>query len=105
MHAHRRAVDHLHRAVTGLDDGVHQAVPDAGLAPAVEAVVGRGAGAVSLGQIAPWRSRAQHPEDAIENATVPLRPHATPALRQKRFDDTPLGVAQVVAHDPSPDVW
>ena len=105
MHAYRRTVDHLHRAIAGLDDGVHQAVPDAGLAPAVEAVVGGGVGTVSLRQVAPRRPRAQHPEYAIENTTVPLRPHATPALRQKRFDDTPLGVAQVVAHDPSPDVW
>jgi hypothetical protein len=38
MDAHDRAVDHLHLAVVRLDDGIHQAIPDACLAPAVEAI-------------------------------------------------------------------
>jgi hypothetical protein len=42
MHTpHNRAVDHLHLAVVGLHDGIHQAVPDARLAPTVEEIVGR----------------------------------------------------------------
>ena len=39
MYAYARAVDHLHVAVVGRDDGVHQALPHPCLAPAVEAVV------------------------------------------------------------------
>lgn len=104
MHAHDRAVDHLHLAVVRLDDGLHQAVPDAGLAPAIEAVVGRGVGPVSTRQVAPRRAGTQHPEDAIEHASVVLRLGPSPVHRQKRLDDTPLEVCEIVAHDPSSDV-
>ena len=62
MDTHDRAVDHLHLAVVRLDDGIHQAVPDARLAPAIEAVVGGRVGPVSLRQIAPRRACTQHPE-------------------------------------------
>ena len=101
MHAHERAVDHLDLAVVRLDDGVHQAIPDARLAPAIEAVVGRRVRPVTLGQIAPRRARAQHPEDAVENTPVVLRFGASPVGRQERLDSAPLEVGEIVAHDPS----
>jgi hypothetical protein len=104
MHAHDRAVDHLHLAVVGFHDGVHQAVPDAILAPAVEAIVGRRVRPVSLGKIAPGCTGAQNPEDTVENLAVVLRLHSPPPRRQERLDDAPLEVGQVVAHDPSSDV-
>lgn len=44
MHVHERAVDHLNLAVVRLDDGIHQAMPEACLAPAIEALVGRRVG-------------------------------------------------------------
>ena len=104
MDAHDRTVDHLHFAVVCLDNGIHQAIPDACLAPAVEAIVSRRVRPISLRQIAPRSARAQHPKYAIENAAIVARLATAPVLRQKRFDDTPLEVGQVVTHDPSPSV-
>lgn len=105
MYTHDRAVDHLHVAVVRLDDGIHQAIPDACLAPAVEAIVGGRVGAISLGHVAPRRTGAQHPEDAVENAPILLRLDAAPFRRQQRLDNAPLEVREIVAHDPGPDVW
>lgn len=39
MHAHHGTVDHLNVAIVGRDDGVHRPVPNARLAPRVEADV------------------------------------------------------------------
>ena len=75
------------------------------LAPAVEAIVGRRVGPVSLGHVAPRRTCAQYPEDAVEHAPVFLRLDAAPLPRQQRLDDAPLEVREIVAHDPGPDVW
>ena len=44
MNAHDAEVNHLHLAVVGLDDGVHQLVPNARFPPWVEAVVHRRGG-------------------------------------------------------------
>ena len=82
MNANDRTVDHLHLAVVGLDDGVHHAVPDAGLAPPIEAIVGRSIGPVSFGKIAPRCAGAQNPENAVENTPIAPGLHATPVLRQ-----------------------
>lgn len=101
MDAHDRAVDHLDLAIVGFDDAVHQAIPDACLAPPVEAIVGGRVRPISLRQIAPRSTRAQHPEDAVENAAIVGRLAASTVLGQKRFDDAPLEVRQVVAHDSS----
>ena len=105
MHAHDRAVDHLHVAVVRFHDGIHQAIPNSRLAPAVEAIVGRRVGPVSLGHVAPRRTCAQYPEDAVEHAPVFLRLDAAPLPRQQRLDDAPLEVREIVAHDPGPNVW
>jgi hypothetical protein len=104
MDAHDRAVDHLHLAVVRLDDGIHQTIPDARFAPTVKTIVGGCLGPISLQQIAPRRSRAKHPDDTIENAAIVARFAPATTHRQKRFDDTPLEVGQVVAHDLNPDV-
>ena len=104
MNAHDRAVDHLHLAVVRLDNAIHQAIPDTCLAPTVEAIVSARVRPVPLRQIAPGSARAQHPENAVENPAVVARLAASTVLGQKRLDDTPLEVGQVVAHDPSPDV-
>jgi hypothetical protein len=81
MYTHDRTVDHLHVAVVRLDDGVHQAIPDPGLTPAVEAIVGRRVGTISLRHVPPRRPCAQHPEDAVEDAPVFLRLDAAPLHR------------------------
>jgi hypothetical protein len=104
MDAHDRAVDHLHLAVVRLDDGIHQAILNTCLAPAVEAMVGARVGPISRRQIAPRRARAQHPEDTVENAAVVARLAVATVLGQKRFDNAPLEIGQAVAHDPSSDV-
>ena len=106
MHAYDRTVDHLHPAIVSFHDRVHKPVPDAGFAPAVEAIVDRRVRPVALGQIAPWQARAQHKEHAVEDLPVVLRLHAAPFRRQHRFDNAPLEVRQIVTcHDQSSDVW
>jgi len=103
MNANDRAVDHLHVAIVRLDDGVHQVVPDARLAPAIEAVVCACVRPIALGQIAPRGAGPQHPKDAVENAPI-VSWFGTPAVHwQNRFDNAPLEVGEVVAHDPSSD--
>ncbi len=104
MHSHDRAVDHLHLAVVRLDDGVHQTIPDARLAPPIEPIVGGRVRPIPFGQIAPGRARMQNPEDTVENTPIVARLAASTVLGQKRLDNAPLEVAQVVAHDPSSDV-
>ena len=101
MHPHYRAVDHLHVAVVRLHDSVHQPIPDACLEPAIEAVVNRRVGSVTVGKIAPRCARAQHPKDAVQNAAIVSWFGTSPVHRQKRLDNAPLEVGEVVAHDPS----
>lgn len=103
MDAHDRAVDHLHLAIVCLDDRIHQAIPDAGLAPPVEAIVGGRVWPIPFWQIAPRGARPQHPKDAVEDPAIVARLGAPSVHRQKRLDNAPLEVGQVVAHDPSPN--
>ncbi len=49
MDPHDGAVDHLDLPIMRLRHGIHQAVPDAGFPPAIEAIVGRRIGTVTLG--------------------------------------------------------
>jgi hypothetical protein len=46
-----------------------------------------------------WRSRPQHPEDAVEYTTVIYTSNAARLVRQHRFDGGPFVVAELVAHD------
>ena len=82
MYAYARAVDHLHVAVVGRDDGVHQALPHPCLAPAVEAVVAGRVGPVILRQVTPRRPRAQHPENAAQHSPVVYPRHPARLVRQ-----------------------
>ena len=52
MNADAGAVDHLNVAIASLYDGVHQAIPDTLLAPAIEAVVVGGVRTVAFRQVA-----------------------------------------------------
>ena len=69
------AVDHLDLPIMCLRHGIHQAVPDAGFPPAIEAIVSRRVGTITLGQVPPWSAGSQHPEDAVHYPTIvlPLR--------------------------------
>ena len=90
-------VDHLHVAVMRCGDRIHQAIPDASFAPAVEAVVNGGARAIALRQVPPERTRAQHPEDAVENPPVVDPRHAARLVREVRLDRLPLEIRQLIA--------
>ena len=106
MHAHNRAVDHLHPAIVGFHDSVHQLVPDARFPPAVEPIVHARVRPITFGQIAPRRAGAQDVEHAVDDLTVVLRLGPTPIHRHQRFDDAPLEIREIVSsHDPSSAVW
>ncbi len=105
MHAHHRAVDHLNLAVVSLYDRVHNPVPDAGLAPAVEAVVAGRVRPVALQQVAPWRARAQNPKNPVQDPSVVDPWHAARLVWQQRLYHRPIEIRQIVAHDQSPTVW
>ena len=85
----------MHLAAVGCHNSVHQPIPNAGFAPAIEAVVGGRVGAVALGQVAPGRSRSQDEKDRVENTPVVCARHAPRLVGQKRLDDPPLRIAQV----------
>jgi len=105
MHADGRAVDHLHIALVGGGDGIHQPIPDARFAPAYEAVVAGRVGAITLRKIAPRRARAQHPKDAVQNPSVIDPRYAARPIGQQRRDRLPFEFRQLVsAHDPAPAV-
>src|SRR5689334_19906241 len=84
----------------GCGDRIHQAVPDASFAPAVEAVVNGGWRPIALRQVRPERTRAQHPEDAVENPPIIDPWHAPRLVRQVRLDRLPLPLRQFVAAHP-----
>jgi hypothetical protein len=78
-------------------DSVHQPVPDACLAPSIEAVVAGGAWTVALGQVAPRRTGPQHPENAIQYAPVIDARHASGLIGLQRLDHAPLEVGQIIS--------
>lgn len=51
-------------------DGVHHPIPHTCFPPSHEAVVAGGAWTIALGQITPWRTGSQHPEDAVEHTPI-----------------------------------
>src|ERR1700743_1516981 len=63
-------VDHLDRAVMRGADRVHQPIPCARLSPSYEAIVAGGAWAIALRQVSPGSTGSQHPENAVQHATV-----------------------------------
>jgi len=103
MDPHARRVDHLHLAVVRGDHRVHEPVPYACFAPAVEAVVDRRRRSVALGDVRPGRARAQDPENPVQNSPVIDAGNAARLVWQHRLDRLPLEIRQIVArHDPSP---
>src|SRR3954452_8178407 len=104
MHAHDRTVDHLHLAIVRLDDGIHQPVPDACLAPAIEAIVG--------GRIRPVRSgKSRHGAPARSTQKMPVRTLRLPFDFVPRLSIGSSGSimlhsksVQIVSHDAGSDV-
>jgi len=72
-------------------------------APAVEPARHRPDRAVALGQVAPRRTGAQNPQNAVQNgAVVVVRPaRARPLGRQQWLQAPPLRVRQIIASHPS----
>jgi hypothetical protein len=70
MHADDGRVDHLDSRIMGSGQCIYDTAPNTRSAPADEAIVAGGVGAKGTWQIAPGRSRAQNPENAIKDTTV-----------------------------------
>ena len=102
MHADNRGVDHLDRGIMGSRKCVYDSTPDASPPPPNESVVAGGVRTKHVGQITPRCSRAQDPEDAIEDTTVVHPRNATRLVRQHGFDGNPFMIGEFVAHDSSP---
>src|SRR5664279_495126 len=81
VHADDGGINHLHRRVMTGSKRIHDPVPDASPPPPNEAIVTGGAGTVGFREVAPWRTRAQNPEDAIEHATVIYTPNTARLVR------------------------
>src|SRR5882724_5024634 len=102
MHADNGGVYHLNSGVMGSGKRVDDAAPNASPPPTNEAVVAGGVRTKHVGQITPRCSRAQDPEDAIEDTTVVHPRNATRLVRQHGLDGNPFMIGEFVAHDSSP---
>ena len=105
MNANDGAVGHLDIAFMGLNNRVHEAIPDPCLSPSVEAIVGRGRQAVAPGEIRPGNSRAQHPEDAVEHTPIIDARPAARLIEKKQKDHTPFEIAQFVTSHLKTPFW
>jgi hypothetical protein len=91
------AVDHLDVAVISLGDRVHHPVPHACPSPAHEAVVTGRPRPIALGQVAPRRTRTQHPENTVQQPPVIAPWYAPRLVRQQRRDHAPFEIGQIIA--------
>lgn len=57
---------------------------------------GEGARAITLGQVSPWRTGSQHPEDAVQHVPVIDARYASWRVGPQRLDRAPLEVRQVI---------
>jgi len=105
VNANDGAVDHLDIGFMGLNNRVHEAIPDPCLSPSVEAIVDRGRRTVALGEIRPGDSRAQHPEDAVEHTPIIDARLAARLVGKKRKDHTPFEIAQFVTSHLKTPFW
>lgn len=97
MHADYRGVDHLNSRIMGRGKCIDDAAPDTSPPPSNEAVVARGVRTKLLGQITPGCSRAQDPEDAIEDTTVVNPRNAARLFLQHGLDGNPFMIGECVA--------
>ena len=104
VRANRSAVDVVMSALgRGLGESDCHALPDARGTPAPEAPIDRVPVALFLRDIAPRRTRAQPPQDAIDDVSVVLGRPTPPAFagfafnRQQHLQDTPLDPRQIAA--------
>ena len=94
----------------GRDDGIHQPVPHARLAPAIEAIEAIedcGPRPLTLKQINPGGARTQVMNNTIENTPVINVGQAARLLRKQRLDGLSLKLSQVIASmslSPPPEI-
>ena len=100
MNSHAGRIDHLHLAVMGGNHRVHQPIPDAGFAPAVEPIVDCRRRPIALRQVSPGRSRSQDPEYSVHDTPVVDARNPAWLVRQQRLDHVPLEIRQIVARHP-----
>src|SRR4051794_4390987 len=105
MDANDRRVDHSNVPVVGFCDRVHQAVPHAGLPPAIEAIVDGRWRPITLWQVGPPSSRPQYPKNAVQYPAIIDPRHTARLIRQTRLDRLPLGIRQLIAAHRKPPVW
>lgn len=91
----------MHGSIVGSSKCVYDAAPDTSPPPTDEAVVACGVRSKHLGQITPRCSRAQDPEDAIEDTTVVNPRNATRLVRQHGLYGNPFIIGKFVALDSS----
>lgn len=104
------AVDHLNVTVVRGGNSVHHPIPNTRLPPSHEAAVARRARTIALRQVAPRRSRAQHPENAVQHAPIIDARHASGFIRQQWLDNAPFEIGQVIsahahAESEAGDTW
>lgn len=78
-------------------DGIHHPIPDTCFSPSHEAIVAGGAGAVAFGKVTPRSTRAQHPEDAVQDAAVVDARHASRLVWQQWLDHTSFEVGKIIS--------
>jgi hypothetical protein len=88
-----RGVDQFNLPAARVRNGVDNARPHAGVAPADEAGVASARWSVPFGNGCPRPSRTQAPEDAVQYTPIVDAPDAA-RLGQQRFDRTPLEIVQ-----------
>jgi len=96
----RHRPDHAGRACQRVKD----IGPDALPAPAIEAVIDRGVGAVVRRAIPPPRAGAQHVHDPADDPAIIDAMRATPATRHQPFNSLPFRVAQPIELLPHQDL-
>jgi hypothetical protein len=104
MGANQRAIEHQILVPSIGRQDLEDALPNASLGSAGEALVDALPFALALRQIVPMRARAQHPKTAVHEQPVIRRRPARIGLlaRQKLANPIPLRIRQLVSLDHHP---
>ena len=101
MGFHNRTVDQIKAIARFRGQLVENTLPDPTSRPTVEAIISRRVRAVACRQIPPRHSGAQHIKYRIHDLAI-VNSRALSALRQQRFEQRPVLIAQIKSHDPPP---
>src|SRR5450755_1028241 len=101
MSFHNGAVDQIQTVARFRRQLVEDTLPDPTSRPTVETIISRRIGAVACRQIPPRHSGPQHVKYRIHNLAI-VNSRALSALRQQRFEQRPVLIAQIKSLDPPP---